>query len=142
MNAPIFMNRTGTAIVAKRTFTDAAGKTHCDTIEWRGELVTGGADALVPDGCTRYYEGEARAMAVRRFIPSMKTDIHTGPADEHQITVMFEGKAVVATLDGGHFQLRPGEFGLVADDHGEGHRAADATGAGFTQLFVSVPASA
>ena len=34
----------------------------------------------------------------------------------------------------------PAYFASVEDDHGEGHTAVDATGKGFTQLFVAVPA--
>jgi len=135
---PKFMNKDRTAIVAKRTYTTDDGKTHCDTIEWKG--VPAAKGSIVPPGCTSYYEGKAVSMLIRQFIPGMKTDYHTDPANEHQVTFMFEGQAKVGAKDGTSFVLGPGEFASVEDDHGEGHTAVDATGEGFTQLFVAVPA--
>jgi len=137
---PHFLNKKGTAIVAKRTFTDADGKTHCGTVEWKAAVVQAGEDSIVPAGCTRYYEGPALSMLVRAFVSGMKTDYHTDPAHEHQVTFMLQGEAKVGAKDGSHFRLDPGEFASVEDDHGEGHTAVDATGKGFTQLFVAVPA--
>jgi hypothetical protein len=137
---PHFLNKKGTAIVAKRTFTDDEGKTHCGTVEWKGAVVQGGEDSIVPAGCTRYYEGTALSMLVRGFVAGMKTDYHTDPAHEHQVTFMLEGDANVGAKDGSHFRLGAGEFASVEDDHGEGHTAVDATGKGFTQLFVALPA--
>jgi hypothetical protein len=135
---PKFMNKDKTAIVAKRTYTTDDGKTHCDTIEWKGVPVPKGS--IIPPGCTSYYEGKAVSMLIRQFIPGMKTDYHTDPANEHQVTFMFDGQAKVGAKDGTGFVLEPGEFASVEDDHGEGHTAVDATGKGFTQLFVAVPA--
>jgi quercetin dioxygenase-like cupin family protein len=137
---PGFLAKDGKAIAAKRTFTDADGKTHCDTIALKGVPVTAGESSLVPAGCTRYYEGKAVSMLIRRFIPGMKTDYHTDPAGEHQLTFMIDGEAAVGAKDGSSFHLRAGDFALVEDDHGEGHTAVDATGKGFTQLFVAMPA--
>jgi hypothetical protein len=136
---PKFMNKDGTAIVAKRTFTDADGKTHCDTIEWKASPIAEGEKSIVPPGCTRFYEGTAVSMLIRQFIPGMKTDYHTDPAGEHQVTFMYDGHASVGAKDGTSFILGPGEFASVEDDHGEGHTAVDASGKGFTQLFVAVP---
>jgi quercetin dioxygenase-like cupin family protein len=140
MAKPQFMSKDGTAIVAKRTFTDADGKTHCDTVEWKATPVAEGGKSIVPPGCTRFYEGKAVSMLIRQFIPGMKTDYHTDPAGEHQVTFMYDGHAAVGAKDGSSFILGPGEFASVEDDHGEGHSAVDATGKGFTQLFVAVPA--
>lgn len=137
---PAFLDKSGKAIVAKRTYTDADGKTHCGIVEWKGAPVSAGTDSIVPPGCTRYYEGKALSMLIRQFVPGMKTDYHTDPAHEHQVTFMLDGEAQVGAKDGGSFRLRPGEFASVEDDHGEGHTAVDATGKGFTQLFVAVPA--
>jgi hypothetical protein len=137
---PQFMNKDGTAIVAKRTFTDADGKTHCDTVEWKASPVADGEKSIVPPGCTRFYESEAVSMLIRQFIPGMKTDYHTDPAGEHQVTFMYDGHASVGAKDGSSFILGPGEFASVEDDHGEGHTAVDAADKGFTQLFVAVPA--
>ena len=137
---PHFMNKDGTAILAKRTFTDADGKTHCDTVEWKASPVAEGEKSIVPPGCTRFYESKAVSMLIRQFIPGMKTDYHTDPAGEHQVTFMYDGHASVGAKDGSSFILGPGEFASVEDDHGEGHTAVDATGMGFTQLFVAVPA--
>ncbi|HTJ63743.1 MAG TPA: hypothetical protein VL899_08025 [Alphaproteobacteria bacterium] len=137
---PQFMNKDGTAIVAKRTFTDAEGKTHCDTVEWKAHPVAAGEKSIVPPGCTRFYESKAVSMLIRQFIPGMKTDYHTDPAGEHQVTFMYDGHASVGAKDGTSFILGPGEFASVEDDHGEGHSAVDATGDGFTQLFIAVPA--
>jgi hypothetical protein len=136
---PRFFHKTGRGIVAKRTFTDAEGKTHCGTVEWKGAVVQAGEDSIVPAGCVRYYESTAVSMLVRAFVGGMKTDYHTDPAHEHQVTFMLQGEAEVGAKDGSHFRLRPGEFASVEDDHGEGHTAVDATGKGFTQLFVAVP---
>jgi quercetin dioxygenase-like cupin family protein len=127
-------------IKAKRTFTDPEGKTHCGELEWQGLPVPPDDGSLVPAGCTRFYEGKAVSMLIRRFVPGMKTDYHTDPAGEHQITFMLAGEAKVGAKDGSSFVLGPGEFAAVEDDHGEGHTAVDATGQGFTQLFVAVPA--
>jgi len=80
-------------------------------------------------------------MLIRCFVPGMKTDYHTDPAGQHQVTFMIDGEAAVGAKDGTSFHLRPGEFASVEDDHGEGHTAVDATGKGFTQLFVAVPAN-
>ncbi len=138
---PSFMSKDGKAILVKRTFTDAAGKTHCDVVELKGTLVGEDGETIVPAGCTRFYEGKAVSMLIRRFIPGMKTDYHTDPAGEHQLTFMIEGEAAVGAKDGSSFHLHAGEFALVEDDHGEGHTAVDATGKGFTQLFVAMPAA-
>jgi quercetin dioxygenase-like cupin family protein len=140
MAKPQFLNKDGTAIEARRTFTDADGKTHCGIVEWKGTPVAKGENSIVPAGCTRYYEGKAISMLIRRFIPGMKTDYHTDPAGQHQVTFMIDGEAAVGTRDGTSFHLRAGDFASVEDDHGEGHTAVDATGKGFTQLFVAVPA--
>ncbi len=137
---PGFLSKDGKAITAKRTFTDADGKTHCDTIQWHATPVAAGAETIVPAGCTRFYEGKAVSMLIRRFVPGMKTDYHTDPAHEHQVTFMLDGEAAVGAKDGSSFRLGPGEFAAVEDDHGEGHTAVDAAGKGFTQLFVAVPA--
>lgn len=137
---PGFLTKDGKAIAAKRTFTDADGKTHCGIAEWKGMTVAEGDSMLVPTGCTRYYEGKAVSMLIRRFIPGMKTDYHTDPKNEHQVAFMFDGEAQVGAKDGTNFRLRAGDFASVEDDHGEGHTAVDATGRGFTQLFVAVPA--
>ena len=128
-------------IAGPRTYTDAAGKTHCGTFDWQGETAPDGNTSLVPAGCVRYYEGKAISMLVRKFIPGMATDYHTDPAGEHQVTFMLAGQAKVGARDGTSFVLRPGEFALVEDDHGEGHTAVDATSDGFIQLFVAVPAT-
>ncbi len=142
MTKSSFLNKDGSAVVAKRTFTDADGKTHCGIVEWAGKPSgPDDPDTIVPPGCTRYYEGKAVSMLIRRFIPGMKTDYHTDPAGEHQVAFMIDGEASVGAKDGTHFQLRAGEFASVEDDHGEGHTAVDATGKGFTQLFVAVPAA-
>jgi hypothetical protein len=141
MTKPTFLTQDGKAIVAKRTFTDADGKTHCDSVALKGEVVGAGDSTLVPAGCTRYYEGKAISMLIRRFIPGMKTDYHTDPAGEHQLTFMIDGEAAVGARDSTAFHLKAGEFAMVEDDHGEGHTAIDATGNGFTQLFVAMPAS-
>ena len=138
--APGFLSTDGKAISAKRTFTDAEGKTHCDVIQWKATPIAAGEASIVPPGCTRYYEGKALSMLVRHFLPGMKTDYHTDPAHEHQVTFMLAGVAAVGAKDGSSFHLGPGEFASVEDDHGEGHTAVDAVGKGFTQLFVSVPA--
>jgi hypothetical protein len=135
-----FLSKDGTAIIAKRTFTDGEGKTHCDTIEWHAMPTAAGEATIVPAGCTRFYESKALSMLIRHFLPGMKTDYHTDPAHEHQVTFMLDGVAAVGAKDGSSFRLGPGEFASVEDDHGEGHTAVDATGKGFTQLFVSVPA--
>jgi hypothetical protein len=140
MTKPQFLNKAGTAIAARRTFTDAEGKTHCGIVEWKGAPVPAGESSIVPPGCTRYYEGKAISMLIRRFIPGMKTDYHTDPAGQHQVTFMIDGEAAVGAKDGTSFHLRAGDFASVEDDHGEGHTAVDATGKGFTQLFVAVPA--
>jgi len=140
MAKPQFLNKDGTAIEARRTFTDADGKTHCGIAEWKGVAVAAGENSIVPAGCTRYYEGKAISMLIRRFIPGMKTDYHTDPAGQHQVTFMIDGEATVGVKDGTSFHLRAGDFASVEDDHGEGHTAVDATGKGFTQLFVAVPA--
>jgi len=140
MTKPQFLNKDGTAIEARRTFTDADGKTHCGIVEWKGVPVAPGENSIVPAGCTRYYEGKAISMLIRRFIPGMKTDYHTDPAGQHQVTFMIDGEAAVGAKDGTSFHLRAGDFASVEDDHGEGHTAVDATGKGFTQLFVAVPA--
>jgi quercetin dioxygenase-like cupin family protein len=137
---PGFLTKNGKAINAKRTFTDADGKTHCDTITWKATPAAAGEDSIIPVGCTRYYESPAVSMLVRHFLPGMKTDYHTDPAHEHQVTFMLAGEAAVGARDGSSFRLGPGEFAAVEDDHGEGHTAVDATGKGFTQLFVAVPA--
>jgi len=137
---PQFMNKDGTAIVAKRTYTDAAGKTHCDTVEWKAHSIPEGEKTIVPPGCMRFYESPAVSMLIRQFIPGMKTDYHTDPAGEHQVTFMYDGHASVGAKDGSSFILGPGEFASVEDDHGEGHTAVDAAGKGFTQLFIAVPA--
>ncbi len=139
--APSFLSPDGKAIRAKRTFTDSDGRTHCDAIEWPGVAAEPQENALTPAGCTRYYEGKAISMLIRRFAPGMTTDYHTDPAGEHQITFMIEGEAKVGCKDGTSFIIRAGEFASVEDDHGEGHTAVDATGKGFTQLFVAVPAA-
>ena len=139
-NKAKFLSKDSKSIGAKRTFTDADGKTHCDTTDLKGVLVAEGENSIVPSGCTRYYEGKALSMLIRRFIPGMQTDYHTDPANEHQITFMIDGKAAVGAKDGSSFRLSAGDFALVQDDHGEGHTAVDATGKGFTQLFVAVPA--
>ncbi len=138
--APGFLTKDGKAISAKRTFTDSDGKTHCDVIEWKGTPVAAGEDSIVPEGCTRYYEDKAVSMLIRHFLPGMKTDYHTDPAHEHQVTFMLDGEAAVGAKDGSSFHITAGEFASVEDDHGEGHTAVDATGKGFTQLFVAVPA--
>jgi hypothetical protein len=135
-----FSTKDSKAIEAKRTFTDADGKTHCGTVDWKGVPVTEGESSIVPAGCTRYFEGQALSMLIRRFIPGMKTDYHTDPANEHQVTFMIDGEAAVGAKDGTAFHLRAGDFAMVEDDHGEGHTAVDATGKGFTQLFVAMPA--
>jgi hypothetical protein len=140
MTKPQFLNKDGTAIEARRTFTDADGKTHCGIAEWKGVTVAEGESSIVPGGCTRYYEGKALSMLIRRFIPGMKTDYHTDPANQHQVAFMIDGEAAVGAKDGTSFHLRAGDFASVEDDHGEGHTAVDATGKGFTQLFVAVPA--
>jgi hypothetical protein len=140
MAKPQFLNKDGTAIEARRTFTDADGKTHCGIAEWKGAPVAEGESSIVPAGCTRYYEGKALSMLIRRFIPGMKTDYHTDPANQHQVAFMIDGEAAVGAKDGTSFHLRAGDFASVEDDHGEGHTAVDATGKGFTQLFVAVPA--
>jgi quercetin dioxygenase-like cupin family protein len=140
MARPLFLNKDGTAIEARRTFTDAEGKTHCGIAEWKGTAVAEGEASIVPAGCTRYYEGKALSMLIRRFIPGMKTDYHTDPANQHQVAFMIDGEAAVGAKDGTSFRLRAGDFASVEDDHGEGHTAVDATGNGFTQLFVAVPA--
>jgi hypothetical protein len=140
MAKPQFLNKDGTAIEARRTFTDADGKTHCGIAEWKGVTVAEGESSIVPSGCTRYYEGKALSMLIRRFIPGMKTDYHTDPANQHQVAFMIDGEAAVGAKDGTSFHLRAGDFASVEDDHGEGHTAVDATGKGFTQLFVAVPA--
>ena len=140
MAKPQFLNKAGTAIEARRTFTDADGKTHCGIVEWKGAPVAKGESSIVPAGCTRYYEGKAISMLIRQFIPGMKTDYHTDPAHEHQVTFMLDGEAAVGAKDGSAFHITAGEFASVEDDHGEGHTAVDATGKGFTQLFVAVPA--
>ena len=134
------LNKNGAAIEARRTFTDAEGKTHCGIAEWKGVKVAAGENSIVPAGCTRYYEGKAISMLIRRFVPGMKTDYHTDPAGQHQVTFMIDGEATVGAKDGTSFRLRAGNFASVEDDHGEGHTAVDATGKGFTQLFVAVPA--
>ncbi len=139
-SAAKFMNKNKTAIVAKRTYTTDDGKTHCDTIEWKGAPVPAGETSIVPPGAIRYYESKAISMLIRQFIPGMKTDYHTDPAGEHQVTFMIGGQAKIGAKDGTSFILGPGEFASVEDDHGEGHTAVDATGKGFTQLFVAVPA--
>ncbi len=141
MAKPKFLNKDGTAIAALRTYTDDQGKTHCGVVEWKGAPVPKGETSIVPPGCTRYYEGKAISMLIRRFVPGMKTDYHTDPANQHQVTFMIDGEAAVGAKDGTAFHLRPGEFAAVEDDHGEGHTAVDATGKGFTQLFVAVPAN-
>ena len=137
--APGFMSKDGKAIVAKRTFTDAEGKTHCDTIQWKATPIGENEDTIVPAGCTRFYESKALSMLLRRFVPGMTTDYHTDPAHEHQVTFFIDGEAAVGAKDGSSFHLHPGEFASVEDDHGEGHTAVDASGKGFTQLFVAVP---
>jgi quercetin dioxygenase-like cupin family protein len=139
-SAPGFLTEDGKAITAKRTFTDAEGKTHCDTIQWPATPIAAGEATIVPAGCTRFYEGTALSMLIRHFLPGMKTDYHTDPAHEHQVTFMLDGEAAVGAKDGSSFRLGPGAFASVEDDHGEGHTAVDATGKGFTQLFVAVPA--
>jgi len=136
---PGFMTPEG-AIQAKRTYTDADGKTRCGSLEWKGAPVPAGEDTIVPPGCIRYFEDKAVSMLIRRFVPGMTTDYHTDPAHEHQLTFMLEGTAKVGAKDGTSFLLGPGEFATVEDDHGEGHTAVDATGKGFTQIFVAVPA--
>jgi len=136
-----FLSKVGKAITAKRTFTDSEGKTHCDTIQWKATPFAAGEESIVPAGCTRFYESKALSMLVRHFLPGMKTDYHTDPAHEHQVTFMLDGEAAVGARDGSSFRLGPGEFASVEDDHGEGHTAVDAIGKGFTQLFVAVPAS-
>ncbi len=136
---PGFMTPNG-AIKTKRTYTDAEGKTHCDAQEWKGASVPAGEATIVPPGCIRYFEDKAVSMLIRRFVPGMTTDYHTDPAHEHQVTFMLEGTAKVGAKDGSAFLLGPGEFAMVEDDHGEGHTAVDATGKGFTQIFVAVPA--
>ena len=141
MAKPKFLNSDGTAIVAARTYTDDQGKTHCGVVDWHGAPVPPGEATIVPPGCTRYYESKAISMLIRRFVPGMKTDYHTDPAGQHQVTFMIDGEAAVGAKDGTSFRLRPGEFASVEDDHGEGHTAVDATGKGFTQLFVAVPAN-
>jgi quercetin dioxygenase-like cupin family protein len=138
--APGFLSKDGKMIIAKRTYTDAEGKTHCDTIQWHATPIAAGEDTIVPPGCTRFYESKALSMLIRHFLPGMKTDYHTDPAHEHQVTFMLDGEAAVGAKDGSSFRLTPGEFASVEDDHGEGHTAVDATGNGFTQLFVAVPA--
>ncbi|MDB5396608.1 MAG: hypothetical protein JWM91_4114 [Rhodospirillales bacterium] len=138
---PGFLTEDGKSIAAKRTFTDGEGKTHCDTTDLKAVLVAVGESSIVPPGCMRYYEGKALSMLIRRFIPGMKTDYHTDPANEHQLTFMIDGEAAVGARDGSSFHLRAGDFALVEDDHGEGHTAVDATGKGFTQLFVAIPAA-
>ncbi len=140
MAKPQFLSKDGTAIEARRTFTDAEGKTHCGIADWKGAPVPAGESSIVPAGCTRYYEGKAISMLIRRFIPGMKTDYHTDPANQHQVAFMIDGEAAVGAKDGTSFHLRAGDFASVEDDHGEGHTAVDATGKGFTQLFVAVPA--
>jgi uncharacterized cupin superfamily protein len=140
MAKPQFLSKDSTAIEARRTFTDADGKTHCGIAEWKGTTVVEGESSIVPAGCTRYYEGKALSMLIRRFIPGMKTDYHTDPANQHQVAFMIDGEAAVGAKDGTSFHLRAGDFASVEDDHGEGHTAVDATGKGFTQLFVAVPA--
>jgi hypothetical protein len=140
MTKPQFLSKDGTAIEARRTFTDAEGKTHCGIAEWKAAPVAEGESSIVPEGCTRYYEGKALSMLIRRFIPGMKTDYHTDPANQHQVAFMIDGEAAVGAKDGTSFHLRAGDFASVEDDHGEGHTAIDATGKGFTQLFVAVPA--
>ncbi len=140
MTQPKFLSKDGKSIEAKRTFTDADGKTHCGIAEWKGAAVAEGESSIVPPGCTRYYEGKAISMLIRRFIPGMKTDYHTDPANQHQVAFMIDGEAAVGAKDGTSFHLTAGEFASVEDDHGEGHTAVDATGKGFTQLFVAVPA--
>jgi len=140
MAKPQFLSKDGTTIEARRTFTDAEGKTHCGIADWKGAPVPQGESSIVPEGCTRYYEGKAISMLIRRFIPGMKTDYHTDPANQHQVAFMIDGEAAVGAKDGTSFILRAGDFASVEDDHGEGHTAVDATGKGFTQLFVAVPA--
>ena len=61
-------------------------------------------------------------------------------ADARAITISSDGEAAIGAKDGTSFTVRAGEFASVEDDHGEGHTAVDATGKGFTQLFVAVPA--
>jgi hypothetical protein len=141
MAKPKFLNADGTAIVAPRTYTDDQGKTHCGVVDWRGGQVPPGEASIVPAGCTRFYESKAISMLIRAFVPGMKTDYHTDPAGQHQVTFMIDGEAAVGAKDGTSFHLRAGDFASVEDDHGEGHTAVDATGKGFTQLFVAVPAN-
>src|ERR1700723_620662 len=131
MTKPQFLNKAGTAIEARRTFTDADGKNYGGIEDGKGAPVPKSESSIVPAGCTRYYEGKALSMLIRQFIPGMKTDYHTDPVNQHQVAFMIDGEAAVGAKDGTSFNLRAGDFASVEDDHGEGHTAVDATGKGF-----------
>lgn len=128
-------------IQLQRIFTDADLKTHVGRMAFKPEPVTEGEDSLVPPGCTRYFENKAMGVLVRRFPAGFTTGYHNDPTGQHQLIFTIEGTATGGCMDGTSFHLKPGDFASVEDPVGTGHSARDEGGTGFTQLFVSLPAS-
>jgi hypothetical protein len=134
-----FMSKDGKSIHGRRIFTDKDGNTHVGDLELKGTLAEGGSGSIVPAGCTSFFEGPAVAVLVRAFPPKFDTDYHNDPAHQHQLVFTMQGVAAGGCKDGTSFRLAPGDFMSVEDPTGQGHKAFDAGGEGFTQLFVSMP---
>lgn len=135
-----FLSKDGKTVRGHRIFTDADGNTHVGDLELKGTpAAAGGGDSIVPAGCTRFFEGPAVAVLVRAFPPKFDTDYHNDPAHQHQLVFTIQGVAGGGCKDGSAFRLEPGDFMSVEDPTGSGHKAFDAGGEGFTQLFVSMP---
>jgi hypothetical protein len=134
-----FLSKDGKSIHGKRIYTDKDGNTHVGDLALKGTPAAGGADSIVPAGCTSFFEGPAVAVLVRAFPAKFDTDYHNDPAHQHQLVFTIQGVAGGGCKDGTTFRLEPGDFMSVEDPTGTGHKAFDAGGEGFTQLFVSMP---
>jgi len=134
-----FLSKDGKSILGKRIYTDKDGNTHVGDLEMKGAPAPGGADSIVPTGCTSFFEGPAVAVLVRAFPAKFDTDYHNDPAHQHQLVFTVQGVAGGGCKDGTAFRLEPGNFMSVEDPTGAGHKAFDEGGEGFTQIFVSMP---
>jgi len=101
-----------------RLYSDADGESHFDDVELEFQTVDFAPPALPLDISTF---GETESCSILRAAPGWVGDWH--PAPFRQLHFYLSGEVEAQVSDGENRRIRAGEFALVEDTKGKGHRS-------------------
>ena len=131
----------GRSIRLHRIYTGDDNKTRIGELILKGVPVGRGESSIVPPGCIRLAEGPAMNAVIRYAVPDHTLDYHRDPAQQHELTVAFDGGCVIETRQGGSAHIAPGEITSIEDTFGDGHRSTYPQD-GFLRMFIGRPSNA